>query len=167
MSEFYAGIGSRETPPDVLKKMTSWAYYLDGCGFILRTGGARGADQAFEAGAGPETRMYLPWRGFEGKEGIVCGASERLAAVAEKFHPAWGRLSQGAKRLMTRNVAQVLGDDNETVPSKFVLCWTPGGKAGGGTGQAIRIAKHYGIPVFDLAVPGTAMALSDFLGANA
>ena len=36
--------------------------------------------------------------------------------------------------------------------SKFVICWTKNGKGTGGTGQAIRIAKGFGIPVFDLAI---------------
>lgn len=151
---FYAGIGSRETPPDVLRAMTNWAYRLDSEGWILRSGGAPGADSAFEAGAGPDSRIYLPWAGFEGRDGIVCGDDPSLAAVAETYHPAWGELRQGAKRLMTRNVAQILGYGAERAPSMFVLCWTPGGKAGGGTGQAIRIANDYKIPVFDLAIPG-------------
>jgi len=29
------------------------------------------------------------------------------------------------------------------------LCWTKNGKSSGGTGQAIRIANDYKIPVFD------------------
>jgi hypothetical protein len=42
----------------------------------------------------------------------------------------------------------VLGLDLET-PSKFIICWTKNGKGQGGTGQALRIAKEYGIPIFD------------------
>ena len=34
--------------------------------------------------------------------------------------------------------------------SLFVLCWTPYGAAAGGTGQALRIAEHHHIPVFNL-----------------
>ncbi len=44
---------------------------------------------------------------------------------------------------------QVLGSDLET-PVSFVVCWTIGGKISGGTGQALRIAKDLGIPIFNL-----------------
>jgi hypothetical protein len=35
------------------------------------------------------------------------------------------------------------------VPSRFVLCWTPEGSGSGGTGQALRIARHYGVQIID------------------
>ncbi|NMA16004.1 MAG: hypothetical protein GX935_02005, partial [Erysipelotrichia bacterium] len=31
----------------------------------------------------------------------------------------------------------------------FIICWTKNGSGSGGTGQAIRIAKAYDIPIFD------------------
>ena len=34
-------------------------------------------------------------------------------------------------------------------PSDFVICWTKGGKGQGGTGQALRLARDYNIPIFD------------------
>lgn len=63
--------------------------------------------------------------------------------------------------LMGRNVHQVLGDDldNRDAYSRFVLCFTADGADGvalktsgltGGTGQAIRIAADFGVPVFNL-----------------
>ena len=36
----------------------------------------------------------------------------------------------------------------------MVICWTAGGQRGGGTGQALRIAEHLEVTIFDLAVPG-------------
>ena len=48
-----------------------------------------------------------------------------------------------------RNVAQVLGNDLKD-HSRFVVCWTKGGLGQGGTGQAIRIARKFCVPVFDL-----------------
>jgi len=68
--------------------------------------------------------------------------------IAAIYHPYWNNLSYGAKKLLARNVYQVLGYDLQT-PSSFIVCWTKDGKGSGGTGQAIRIAKAYGIPVFD------------------
>ena len=48
---YYAGIGSRETPDHVLETMASAAQYLGKEGFTLRSGGAKGADTAFDQGA--------------------------------------------------------------------------------------------------------------------
>ena len=44
---YYTGIGARTTPNDVLKDMTNIASNLEQSGFILRSGGANGADSAF------------------------------------------------------------------------------------------------------------------------
>ena len=35
-------------------------------------------------------------------------------------------------------------------PVAFILCWTPDGLVTGGTGQALRLAKDYMIPVCNL-----------------
>ena len=67
--------------------------------------------------------------------------------MAAKFHPNWNRLSKGAKALHARNCHQVLGSDLST-PSEFIVCWR---QNTGGTMQAVRIAEHYGIRVYNLA----------------
>lgn len=147
---YYAGIGSRQTPDDVLAEMTTIAHILQENGYILTSGGADGADSAFEAGAGDLKRIFIPWNGFNDRhDGIIKGGSKKAAAIAEQFHPVWYKLTQGAKKLHTRNVCQILGDDLET-PVEFVVCWTKDGKASGGTGTAIKIAEHYNIPVYNL-----------------
>jgi hypothetical protein len=69
--------------------------------------------------------------------------------LAKKFHPAYQKLSYGAKKMMHRNSNQVMGKDMNT-PCDFIICWTKDGKATGGTGQAIRIATSMGIPVYNL-----------------
>jgi hypothetical protein len=51
--------------------------------------------------------------------------------------------------MMGRNSYQMLGSDLK-IKTDFVICWTPGGKMVGGTGQALRMAAYYGIPVFNL-----------------
>lgn len=148
---YYAGIGSRETPQDVLDIFKSVATYLANKGFTLRSGAAKGSDKAFEIGC-DEVRglkeIYLPWNGFEGSNSNLVVSNKRAFEIAERFHPYWHNLKDGAKKLQARNSHQVLGQDLET-PSKFIICWTKNGNGSGGTGQAIRIAKHYNIPVFD------------------
>ena len=149
MNKFYAGIGSRETPSTILALMTRIAHRLRLRGYILRSGGADGADSAFEAGAGTAKEIYLPWRGFNGNRSPLHSPSPAAMQMAAQFHPAWERCSPGARKLHARNCYQMLGTDLRT-PVDFVVCWTPGATGSGGTGQALRIARAHDIPVFDL-----------------
>lgn len=181
----YAGIGSRQTPKLVLDLMQRIGSELARNGFTLRSGGAVGADTAFEEGAvsvqysgatvsnapallaSAGTEIFLPWDNFNGRKyGIVPFQNEyaeEAMKIAEAYHPNWKACSKGAKLLHTRNVAQVLGHDLKS-PSKFIVCWTEGGKGGGGTGQALRIAKGFNIPIFDLGFEpaNTAQALATY-----
>lgn len=50
MNKIYTGIGSRETPPEVCDLMSRFAYAMAAAGWHLRSGGADGADLAFERG---------------------------------------------------------------------------------------------------------------------
>lgn len=153
MHHRYAGIGSRETPAGALRSMSAIASTLEDRGLILRSGGAPGADQAFEAGVSKEAakEIYLPWRLFEFNPSPRFEISQAALDMAAKYHPAWYRCTPAAKKLHARNCYQVLGEDLKT-PSLFVVCWTRGGLGGGGTGQAIRIARAHDVPVFDLGM---------------
>jgi hypothetical protein len=151
LSTYYAGIGSRETPKDILKFFEKLGTFLAKNGLILRSGHAQGADITFENGCDKvngEKEIYLPWNGFEGSNSNLIVSNLKAFKIAEEYHPYWHNLKQGAKSLQARNSHQVLGNNLET-PSSFVICWTKNGKGSGGTGQAIRIAKAYDIPVFD------------------
>jgi predicted Rossmann fold nucleotide-binding protein DprA/Smf involved in DNA uptake len=46
MTKYYAGIGSRETPKDICDIMTQLAIKLANNGWVLRSGGAKGADRS-------------------------------------------------------------------------------------------------------------------------
>ena len=153
--KYYAGIGSRETPPGIEPMIEVVAEFLGKLGFVLRSGAAPGADSMFEKYCTGEKEIYLPWKKFNsnlsdldidsmGTE-IVAKARE----IAKKYHPSWSYLSEPAKKLMTRNTFQILGNDLKT-PVLFVVCWTRGGTINGGTGQAMRIAKSLNIPIFNL-----------------
>ena len=160
---WYAGVGSRETPDDVLQEMEDLAVEFEKMNLILRSGGAKGADSAFEKGAGDKKEIIIPSDNFKGRSTTQSGVYElsqywyeNLEPTAKNFHPAWEKCSPFVKRLHTRNVAVVLGV-HEDQPVKFVICWTKDGKATGGTGQAMRIAWNKGIPVINLKPePGNA-----------
>ena len=158
---FYAGIGSRETPPDIIEMMVGIAGVLREQGYILRSGHADGADKAFELGSQGQNQIWLPWPEFNyAEDGLVRTGHYHIRdnwmadKIAQQYHPNWNACSEGAKKLHTRNVYQVLGPglgvvQQETM-SQFIICWTKDGKASGGTGQAIRIAEAYHKPVFNL-----------------
>lgn len=156
----YAGIGSRKTPDFVLHQMVDVAQQLS-ARWTLRSGHADGADMAFETGAitgNGKMEIFVPWFGFNGAptdhpDYIRPRATQELAEFSMQFHPNWGALSDAAKLLMMRNACQILGLTGDS-PVDMVICWTQGGRQGGGTGQALRIAEHYNIPIFDLGVPG-------------
>ena len=119
---YYAGIGSRETPQEFLDLFTRVAKYLSGKDCVLRSGGVKGSDKAFESGA-IHKEIYLPWRGFEGNDSNLIVKDEKAFEIAEKYHPRWAYLSNGAKKLQARNSHQILGNDLKS-PSDFVICWT-------------------------------------------
>lgn len=163
-NKIYAGIGSRDTPEDVCKLMTRLAKGLAYNGWTLRSGAAEGADSAFEKGA-DQKEIYIPWDRFNNRDvhtrgHLLGGRSDEAQAIAAKHHPKWHALSQGARKLHARNVNQILGPDLET-PVDRVLCWTPDGaefenetsRKTGGTGQAIRIADDFDVPVHNLRLP--------------
>jgi len=144
----YAGIGSRETPAPICAMMKRIAQTLEAKNYTLRSGYADGADLAFDSGSKTK-EVFLPWRGFNDSLLPAIPIHPLAFEQAESYHPNWERLSQGAKKLMARNSMQVFGADMN-IPILFIICWTKDGRASGGTGQAIRIAKDHGIKVFNL-----------------
>jgi predicted Rossmann-fold nucleotide-binding protein len=151
MTIYYAGIGARKTNSKYLSYITSLGKYFAQKGYVLRSGGANGADSAFEEGCdlvNGQKEIYLPWCDFNNNKSSLYDLPNFQEAfkIAESFHPAWYSQSQAVKKLHTRNSYQVLGSDLQT-PSLFVVCYTDGT---GGTMQALRIAKSYNIPVFNL-----------------
>ena len=152
----YAGVGARKTPEPVLGAMKDMATNLAGRGWHLRTGGAKGADDAFARAAPAERRtVYLPWRGYNGwseteRRALTAQELRSLRAAAEPHHPAWQRCPARVRDLHARNVAILVGV-NLREPVHAMVCWTEGGRVEGGTGMAMRLAKHYRIPIFNLA----------------
>lgn len=151
--KLYAGIGSRETPSDIREFMTLISSKLELLGYVLRSGGAIGADMAFESGVVDSVMKEI----FKADD-----ATPESIELASKYHPKWNACSDYAKRLHGRNGMILLGNDL-TKPVDFAICWTVDGKATGGTGQAIRIATDMNIPVFNLHDPFTHKRLSDFI----
>jgi hypothetical protein len=165
---YYTGVGSRSPELSCIPVIEMLASRLEARGFILRSGHAVGSDQAFEAGVKnlSNSEIYLPGSLRSGEQehaGMIFPdelGDRWLDAVeiAKKLHPYWeapGMLSYNhyGQRAHTRNVFQVLGKDLRT-PSDLLICtalWDEYGKSvRGGTATAVRLAKQYDIPVFNL-----------------
>ncbi len=152
MVNYYTGIGSRNTPAEILLLMSKIAIFLSENNYILRSGGAKGADLAFSKSIDDNKKqIFLPWKGFNNNYNHKYPILKDALKMAEEFHPAWENCSEGARKLHSRNCYQVLGYDLKT-PSKFVICWTRNGKLIGGTATALRIAKKYNIKIYNLAI---------------
>lgn len=154
----YAGIGSRKTPSAILGRMEQLGHSLARQGWVLRTGNCLGADQAFQRGANavdPKlVELFLPWPDYEAASvvlgNVVHTPGREAYNLAAQYHPVWQKCTPGMRALHARNAQIILGPKLDQ-PVEFVICWTPYGKAVGGTAIGIRIALAYGIPVRNLA----------------
>ena len=140
MSKYFAGIGSRESPMSILSRMKEIAQKLSRDGWILRSGGAKGADTAFFSGTTYGTIPEI----FRARD-----ATASAIHCASQFHRAWNKCDNYARMLHGRNAMIILGENLDD-PVRFVICWTANGLDSGGTGLGIRIALANDIPVFNL-----------------
>lgn len=174
MNLIYTGIGSRATPKEICNEFYRIGAKLASRGFLLRSGGADGADLSFETGCksvNGAKEIYLPWKGFNANSSLLYPPSKKAYDVAELFHPCYNSLNHAGRALMARNSHQVLGHLLDS-PTDFIVSWTPNGEDGvtqkttdltGGTGQAIRIGAHYGIPIFNFGAPNVRSQFLEFL----
>ena len=135
--QYYAGIGSRRTPTVRLQQMKCLAVILNDEGYILRSGGAEGADKAFESGANKKEIFLMKH------------ATEQAEAYSKRYHPNWDACSFHARKLLARNAQIILGPHLET-PVEFVICWIDVNNPGG-TAHSVRIADANNIPVYNMA----------------
>lgn len=153
MIKRYAGIGSRETPRPILDLMTLCSIKLDSLGYVLRSGHAVGADSAFEYGSNHKEIF------------VANDATSNAIEMASNYHNNWENCSVYVKKLHGRNSMIILGEKLDT-PVQFVLCWTKDGRDSGGTGLAIRLARHLNIPVFNLYNYEDKLRIYKFLNIN-
>lgn len=149
----YAGIGSRNTPEEIQEQMRLIAKHLGYNGCTLRSGGANGADTAFEKGIkhfSAPMEIYLPWQGFNGHRNPRCVLPTKEAIeLAGKFHKGSPYIKDSVKALHGRNAHIMLGYDLKT-PCDVVICWCDVSESMGGTQHSLRIAAHYGIQIINM-----------------
>lgn len=164
----YAGIGSRDTPEELRGDLTDFSYHLENMGYCLRSGAAKGADQAFEKNikrkeifvAELKPAKHKPQK-TKGLNNISPPLVKKAFELAQQHHGGWHNLSDYSKKLMARNCMQVLGETLDR-PVDFVLCWAEKvyyddhgliKNVSGGTGMAVRLAYSLGIPVIHTHLP--------------
>lgn len=150
----YAGIGSRRTPMHICQIMKFFGMKLADTGWLLRSGGAEGADSAFEEGCDVsegQKEIFLPWPKFNGNTSTLAMGDRETDKWAydlamEKF-PWFKEMKPNIRPLIARNMMQVLGVFGND-PVDLVICWTDSDK--GGTTYALTIARERGIPIWNL-----------------
>jgi uncharacterized protein YeaO (DUF488 family) len=140
----YAGIGATLTPPKVLKEMESIAALLEEKGFVLRSGGAKGADSAFEKGV-KNSSMKEIFYASDCEDWCL----KEVSRYVPSNRPPLEKMKSYTQKLLGRNMKQILGARGDK-PVDFVVCWTSDGKDSGGTGYGLRCAKEHGIAVYNL-----------------
>lgn len=152
---YYAGIGSRTTPLPIQDQMTIFARARALEGWVLRSGGAAGADAAFELGAmqaGGSSAKEI----FKTKD--VTQEAIRLAStILTSDH--WANCNDLDRKYHGRNCMQILGKDLST-PVLMVVAWTPNGELIGGTRTGLVLAGLRDIKIINL---GKAEGYEDFL----
>lgn len=163
--KFYTGVGARITPKHILDRFRKLSNFLDKKGYTLRSGGAEGADSAFEEFSNSK-QIFLPWKCYNGNRSDLYNFSddinEKCYQLASEVHPYWDKLKDSVKRLHMRNVLQISGPKLDN-PSKFLVCWTENGETKGGTATAIRLAEKFNIPVFNFGIAGDDKKLWEFI----
>lgn len=138
--KFYAGIGSRTITSAVHRELlSSVAALLEEKGYILRSGGAVGADNAFESGVfqPPMKEIYRPE--------ISTPEADLIAAT---IHPNWMRCTGEAVKCHGRNVMIILGRQL-TTPVDFTL-FASKDETKGSTRTGIVLSRNKTIPNFNL-----------------
>ncbi|UPW35824.1 DNA processing protein [Pseudomonas phage EM] len=151
---YYTGVGSRDTPSkewDILRRL---GYKLAERGYILRSGGAKGADSAFESGwldyassrdeeSTVLAEIYLPKPGFnQYKRTDELGATilpeEELpdmwveaGGIASQIHPAWNSVKRDGSPVLSPFAVRAhtrnvfqVLGTDLRTPSKFLVCWS-------------------------------------------
>lgn len=173
----YTMIGSRSTPEPIIKLMKNLSSVLCNEGFIVRSGGANGADSCANHVVNKE--IYLPWNGFNGHyadfwSGFIVYSDLNKIEECDKYceiHHGWWKSikKESVKHLHRRNIHQILGATLES-PSNFVVCYAEpddtrgSGHVKGGTGTAVSLALSHGIKVINLFYQDNVDEIKRYLG---
>lgn len=135
----YAGIGNRKIPKWAHDSIVQRARLLQFDGYILRSGGAAGADSLFEYG----TTLQGGAKEIFKKELFP----PKWCVDLVRKHHKYGKTMKDpiTIQLMARNCQIILGKYGDA-PVDFVLAWCEDEEVGG-TAFGLTLARAYKIPV--------------------
>lgn len=166
--KYWAGVGSRETPLEILHLMVRLGRTLTDLGFPLSSGDAVGADRAFYRGASLSpryaevgSRIYLHKNGYQcrwrdPKQGFLVASDypdtyPRAVQMASQARGGFYGLGPGGIALQTRNVFQIHGHTLQDTIGALYYYGVPVGKpenekVRGGTNTAVRLGVMANVP---------------------
>jgi len=152
-------IGSRKPPERIARVAVQIGRVLSERGIIGYSGGAPGMDSQFMFDYSPDRRVIiLPEDGFNnlyanGKDIVDFTQLDtyKAADIARTVAGHFDSQNEYTQRRYSRNTYQVLREDLDS-PTDFVLFWAEevNRSVKGGTAIAVRIARKYNVPVFNL-----------------
>lgn len=187
---WYAGIGARKSPKEILTLQYLLAIKLAEEGWGLSSGGAiEGSDEAYWKGykeysrmrtddTNHQCRIIIPnsshkfLRNPDNKGFRVvqlfsdCFLRDQALDEISKFHPNWNAcIGNYMGELHGRNACVIKGFDL-TAPVERVIYWAEvrNGVVQGGTGTAVRLAEAAGIPTMNLIEPDNVERCLRYLG---
>ena len=151
------------------EQKSSQVVELEKRGFVIRTGGMKGMENAVEEMA-RNLEVHLPWKGFDGKESKFTYTSDEAKEFAKRHQPAWDNMKPVVQTFCAKNVRLVLGKDLKS-PTQLLIIWSEDGAETarertaktGLTGVALSIAADLHIPVFNLQRPDAEQRLMQYL----
>ncbi len=160
-----ACVGSRDIDEALFDQLNTLGKFLAVMDYTVVSGNAVGSDYAFASGANShnpnKVKLYLPWRTYN-SEHLVPGnivvpePDIEWEAIARENHEKYDELTQGAKKMMQRNVGIV--KDSVLVLGALNNKKSPGM---GGTGHAMRVAFALEIPFIDVSGLGTKFSIQE------
>ena len=165
----YVGIGPQTAGEAVIEMSKAFATAMAEMKWTLRSGGAEGMDEAFEAGCDSvqgTKEIFIPDAGFRKRNNstdkIVHTLDKHLNAIqqAKPFFPTWDKLGTTTQMFLVRNVFALFGEKLNK-PANLVVTWNQ--YEGTGSFQLLQMAKTAGIPAFNLAEPGQMEAVEELV----
>lgn len=152
----YVATGNRNPPEHIVEKMIDIAKDLESHGYILRTGGLDGPDDALFRVI-PSRELYLPWKGFSDKDSKLYFNTKETSILASKYHPAFDTLKPAIQAFLGMNTRMVMGKDLRSA-AMFALVWSEDGaeldrdrtSKTGNIGHVLAIANARRMPVFNI-----------------
>ena len=161
--KYFSAVGKITTPPTVKDRIVEELKKYVTFGYILRSGGAKGADTIFAQTymeMGGKVEIYLPWNGYNGKflghdyinQNCCIMVTPEAFNIAYELDEKWNERTEATKVLDARNVHIYCGFKIGKEPlSDFVVYFDdhPENKDSG-TQRGLKVADKFKIPKINL-----------------